>query len=41
MDIINNAALDEQSYIDTCMPRTMKGIQQAANDILQNLASKN
>jgi hypothetical protein len=40
MNIVKNAANDEQFYIDTFMPRTMKSIKQAANDILKNLNSK-
>jgi hypothetical protein len=41
MDIVKNAVNDKQCYTDTFMPRTMKSIKQAANDILKNLNSKN
>jgi hypothetical protein len=41
MDIVKNAANDDPDYTDTFMPRTMKSIKQAANDILKNLKNKN
>jgi hypothetical protein len=41
MDIVKNAVNDDHDYTDTFMPRTMKSIKQAANDILKNLKNKN
>jgi len=40
MDIVKNAVNDDHDYIDIFMPRTMKSIKQAANDILKNLNNK-
>jgi hypothetical protein len=37
MEIMTNAANDEQDFKDTFMPRTMKSIQQTAGYILKNL----
>ncbi len=37
INIIKEAAIDEQYYIDTFMPRTMKNIKDVANKILNNL----
>jgi hypothetical protein len=37
MDIVNNAVNDRQDYVDIFIPRTMKSIKQASNDILKNL----
>lgn len=41
MDIVNSAVNEEPNFIDTFMPRTMKTIQQAAEDILKNLNVQN
>ncbi|CAF4700029.1 unnamed protein product, partial [Rotaria sp. Silwood2] len=41
MDIIKRGIYDEENFIDTFMPRTMKSIKQSANDILKNLNSEN
>jgi hypothetical protein len=37
MEIVTNAANDEQGFKDTFMPRTMKSIKQTAEDILKNM----
>jgi len=37
MNIIKNAANSEKNFVDTFMPRTMKNIQQAAIETLNNL----
>ncbi|CAF0902407.1 unnamed protein product [Rotaria sordida] len=39
MNIIKRAVNDEEIFIDTFMPRTMKSIKQSANDILKNFDS--
>ncbi|CAF1306110.1 unnamed protein product [Rotaria sp. Silwood1] len=39
MSIIKSVLNDEEIFIDTFMPRTMKSIKQSANDILKNLNS--
>jgi len=41
MTIITSAANNEKNFLDTFMPRTMKNIQQAAGEILENLDVKN
>jgi hypothetical protein len=41
MDVIKSAGNDQENFIDIFMPRTMKSIKQAANEILKNLTSKN
>ena len=38
--VLESAANNEKRYADTCMPRTMKNMQQAAFDILDNLNQK-
>ncbi|CAF4305507.1 unnamed protein product, partial [Adineta steineri] len=40
MNIIKSAANNEKNFIDTFMPRTMKNIQQAAIEILENYHEK-
>jgi len=41
MTIIRSAANNEKNFLDTFMPQTMKSIQQAAAEILENLDVKN
>jgi len=41
MTIIKSAANNEKNFVDTFMPRTMKSIQQAAAEILENIDVKN
>ncbi len=41
MDIIQKVAKNETNFIDTFMPRTMKSIEQTANEILKNVEMLN
>jgi hypothetical protein len=41
MTIIKSTANNENNFVDTFMPRTMKSIQQAAAEILENIDVKN
>jgi hypothetical protein len=41
MDIIRKVAKNETNFIDTFMPRTMKSIEQTANEILKNVQMLN
>jgi hypothetical protein len=41
ISIIKSAANNEKNFIDTFMPRTMKSIEQAASEILENFHEKN
>ncbi|UJR31507.1 hypothetical protein I4U23_018996 [Adineta vaga] len=39
MELVKTAANDQQSFVDTFMPHTLKSIQDAVNEILRNLNS--